>query len=801
MKQFTRVLTAAVVLAASSMAFAQSSLNVQFQAQYTYPGKTCANICGYATGGREFALVGVEDGMDIVEVTNPGTPVHIVQIPNLNSLWKEIKVYQNFAYVTTEAGGGLQIVNLNALPSIVLSNYTYHNYTGNGAINGQLGTIHALHIDTTKGYCYLFGSDIGQGGPVILDLNVDPYNPNYVGQYQANGYVHDAYVDNDTMYAGHIYDGVFTMYNCANKAAIQPVATQATPTNFTHNTWITQDRHHVLSTDENSNSYLACYDVTNPANIQETDRIQSWNPGSGSIVHNTHVLDNWAITSWYKDGFVITDVTRPNNLINVGWYDTFTGSGNGFEGAWGVFPFFPSGTIVVSNIDEGLFVFSPTYVRACYLEGLVTDSACGTPLNGVTITISTVNVVDQTDLTGNYATGTPIPGTYTVTFSKPGYANKVYTNVVFAPGIVTNINAQMSAPNAVALNGNVSNILNASNLANVPVIVQDANNTFNFTSDTNGDFFNCTVVSSTYTVAAAQWGYDMYCGQVAINSNNSNVNIQMSPGFADEFTFDLGWTVSGNASTGLWERGEPVGTTFNSAGDANPEFDVNGDCTDKCYVTGNSGGSASQDDVDNGTTTITSPVFNLSTYTDPWIHYNRWFFNDGGSGTPNDSLVIKLTDGNTTVTLEQVNEASANNSSWQSRSFRVANYFSPNSNLQLIVTAMDNVPGHLVEAGFDNFHVADSVNGIAEPINQTAISVYPNPFNGAATVQYSLTSKPEAGAFIEVKDITGRVVMTQAVNAQTGTIQLGADFASGVYFVQIVNGTSITPAIRIVKSN
>src|SRR5688572_12854685 len=74
--------------------------NLTLQGQLPYPGQTLANICGYSAGGNEYALVGAEDGMSIVNVTNPANPVEIVQIPNITNLWKEIKVYQNYAYVT-----------------------------------------------------------------------------------------------------------------------------------------------------------------------------------------------------------------------------------------------------------------------------------------------------------------------------------------------------------------------------------------------------------------------------------------------------------------------------------------------------------------------------------------------------------------------------------------------------------------------------------------------------------------------------------------------------------------------------
>lgn len=801
MKNIYKMLTAAFILVAGISANAQSSLNVTQQAHLPISNQTCANICGYTDAlGNEYALVGAAQGMWIVNVTIPSAPVTITQIPNVDDLWKEIKVYQNYAYVTTEGGGGVQIVDLSPLPAAPT---VYHNYTGDGAIAGQLDNIHALHIDTTKGFCYLFGSNLFNGGAVVLDLNTDPYNPTYVGKYEnpSSAYVHDGYVDNDTLYAGHIYAGVFCVVDMTNKAAPVILATQSTTTNFTHNTWPSNDKKFLFTTDENTNSFLTSYNISDLNNIQSCDKIQSEFPNSGSIVHNTHILDNWAITSWYRDGFVITDVTRPLNLVNVGWYDNYAGSGNGFNGDWGVFPFFPSGTIVLSNIEDGLYVYSPNYVRACYLEGVVRDSICGSVLSGVTATISSVNVSEVSDINGEIRTGTAIPGTYNVTFTKPGYVTYTMNNVVFAAGVVDTFNINMYSANTVAFSGNTSNTITTTDIQGVQVMLSNANNTYNFVSDANGDFSNCSVIASTYNVNAGAWGYEMICTTAPVSSVNNVQNLQMNPGYYDDFTFDLGWTVQTTAATGAWERGEPVGTT-NNAAQSNPEFDVTYDCTNQCYVTGNAGGSAAQDDVDDGATTLTSPVFNLSTYTNPWIHYSRWFYNAGGSGNPNDTLLISLTDGVTTQVLERVLATTPGSSTWVTRNYRVSNYFTPGPNMRLIVRTADNAAtGHLVEAGFDGFSIADStLSGITANELSSGMSVYPNPFDGAASVNYSLNAMPVDGAFIEVRDISGRIISSQSVTAQSGTIALGEELAGGVYFVQLVNGTTHSPAVRLVKT-
>lgn len=401
-------------------------LNTVFRSKMTFPGQTLANVWGYTSrSGHEYALLGGAKGLIIVDVTDADNPVQIVQIPGPNNLWKEIKTYSHYAYITSEGGSGIQIVNLKNLPS---ANLQYHYYRGDGQILNQLNRIHALHIDTNKGFLYAWGGDLFGGGAKIFDLKQDPYNPVYVGKYDQLGYIHDGYVDNDTMYSGHIYAGQFAVVNMADKAAPELIATQGTPNAFTHNTWLADDRKTLLTTDEVSSSFLASFDVSDPTDIVLLDKIQS-NPGSGSIVHNTYTYKNWAVTSWYKDGFTIVDITRPDNLVQVGSFDTYPTTGGGFEGCWGVYPYFPSGTIVASNInslntgDGEVFFVTPAYRRACYLEGKVKDGLTGLPLGNVKIEISGPgsSVQDFSSTNGIFKMGQAASGYHKVKVSKQGY--------------------------------------------------------------------------------------------------------------------------------------------------------------------------------------------------------------------------------------------------------------------------------------------------------------------------------------------------------------------------------------------
>ena len=446
------------VLCLSQVLFAQD-LNTTFRSKITFPGQTLANVWGYTSrSGHEYALLGGAKGLIIVDITNPDNPVQIVQIPGPNNLWKEIKTYSHYAYITSEGGSGIQIVNLKNLPS---ANLPYHYYRGDGPILNQLNRIHALHIDTNKGFLYAWGGDLFGGGAKIFDLKQDPYNPVYVGKYDQLGYIHDGYVENDTMYSGHIYAGQFAVVNMANKSAPELIATQGTPNAFTHNTWLADDRKTLLTTDEVSNSFLAAFDVSDPTDIVLLDKIQS-NPGSNSIVHNTYTWKNWAITSWYKDGFTIVDITRPDNLVQVGNFDTYPTTGSGFEGCWGVYPYFPSGTIVASNInalntgDGEMFLVTPEYKRACYLEGKITDGLTGLPLSNARILIGGPGslVSEFSGTNGVFKMGQEASGYFLIKVSKPGY-QLFESHALMAEGEVITLNIALFPVGSLTVSGKV----------------------------------------------------------------------------------------------------------------------------------------------------------------------------------------------------------------------------------------------------------------------------------------------------------------------------------------------------------
>lgn len=415
-----------------------AQVNVQFRSQLSFV-PTLSNIWGYADTltGAEYALVGHEFGLSIVDVTNPDAPQLLFDIPGDTSFWREPKTWSHYAYVTNEQGGGLLIVNLQNLPWSVNTFY----WTGGGQLDYK--TSHTPFIDE-KGILYLNGSKgiNGNAGTLMFDLKPDPFNPQYLGT-AAEAYVHDCYVRGDTLWAAEIYTGSFTVWDVSDKASPQLLAQQLTPLTFTHNTWLTDNGRYLFTTDERAYASVACYEVSDLQNITLLDEYRS-SPLDSLIPHNTYVLPNGYIyTSYYRHGVTIADVHRPHNIVETAWYDTspFPG-GPGFEGCWGVYPFLPSGNILCSDREEGLFVLTPQLVRACYLEGIVT--ANGIPQPGVQVELIGANRYDQSRLTGNYATGAADSGLYDVRFYFPSACfTKIVPNVLLQPGLVTQLNVDM----------------------------------------------------------------------------------------------------------------------------------------------------------------------------------------------------------------------------------------------------------------------------------------------------------------------------------------------------------------------
>jgi len=405
---------------------AQFSKNITLEGHLPY--NTCLSaLWGYTDPqGNEYAIVGTCTGTSIVDITNPGTPVEKYFLPGPPSIWREMKTWDHYAYVVTENGlGSLTIIDLSNLPDTNLS-YTVYQNTG----AGLLYNTHTIWIDE-NGICYLFGatgfnSNAGEGC-VVLDLKPDPMNPTFLGA-KGGLYYHDGYVRGDTLWASAIYTGVFEVYDMSDPMAPQYLGGRNTPGNFTHNAWLSDDGKTIFTTDEVPDACVTSYDVTDLFNIKELDRVQM-DPAGSEVPHNVHYLNGWLPTAYYREGAVIIDAHRPENMVVTGYYDTsFPDTGSAFDGVWEVYPYFPSGRMIAGDRQNGLYVLNPTYVRAGYLEGIVTDTVTGVSISGASVFFSGLIPGDTllTSVDGSYKTGAPDSGLYVVTVSKTGYQSKTF---------------------------------------------------------------------------------------------------------------------------------------------------------------------------------------------------------------------------------------------------------------------------------------------------------------------------------------------------------------------------------------
>lgn len=794
---FRTVILSAWAFCAALPLFAQN-FNLTQRAVVNFPGQNLANIWGYAANGREYALVGGSRGLIIVEVTNPAAPVILKQVPGPVNNWKEIKTYKNYAYVVSEGGQGVQVVDLSRLPDT--SNMSVTHYKGDGTIAGRLNTIHALHIDEKKGFLYAHGTNLFSGAPVILDLK-DPAKPTYAGTYQypQQAYVHDGFADNDTLYAAHIYAGVVAMVDIRDKANPKLLGTIQTPGKFTHNTWLLGNRKTILTTDEATPSFVTAYDVSDPSDIKELSRFATTPNGLGAIGHNTHVLNDWAITSWYTDGVSIVDAHRPENLIEVARFDTWPGAGANFEGCWGVYPYFPSGTVVASNISNPaqMFVLTPTYKRAAYFEGRVRSSCDNLPLADVSIRIA--KDADQastaTNTQGVFKTGHVNAGTYTVTISKAGFETRTLTANLEAGKVLTqDVLLTQSAP--TTFNGTVVDAASNAPLADIPIAIAGPQGTLSVRTDANGQFrVNC-LNTGNYDIVSGRWGY-LPINQFNLSSTGTYV-LSLKKGYYDDFGIDMGWTNTTTPGTGAWVRGVPIGTQLNGAL-VNPDADSPKDPNNQCYVTGNGGGQAGTDDVDAKRVTLTSPVMQLAAYNDAELTFDYWFADTGGSGTaPNDTFQVHVGNGNITV---PVFTQTASSSTWRSAGpIRLKNFLPLTNNMRLYFITGDADPGHAVEAAVDVVRVEPiGVSGVAQVLDETAlVQVQPNPSAAEFRLQYDWPTA-HSTVRMEVRNLLGQLLESQTLADRVGSVTFGAALPKGMYLVQLRTHDRLSRPFTIVK--
>ena len=672
------------------------------------------DIWGYERDGREYALVGTQTGMAIFDITDPDNPEDKGFLSGPSTAWRDVKVWETFAYVTNESGQGLNVVDLSNLPGQITEADAFRWEPFIPELGGQLGPCHNIFIDD-NGIGHLSGCNLNEGGVFFIDLATDPSSPTYIAAAPAL-YSHDAFVRDDILYSSEIFNGTLGIYDISDLNNVTQMASQGTPFDFTHNAWLNDESNVVFTTDEVGDAPVAVYDISDFDDIKELDQFRPLSTiNQGVLPHNVFVWDDYLIISYYVDGCILADATRPGNIIEVGNFDTLL-PGEAGSGAWGVYPFFSSGTIVVSDINQGLFVLTPNFVRACHLEGKITDELTGEPINDALVVIgsSQANFANS-NLSGDYATGQVLDGDFSVVYSHPGYETKV-VEVNLQNGVLLIQDVELTPLATTQFTAQVIDAVTGLPIPNAMVNLSGQSLTFADNTDGNGTFSRA-IVDGIYEASFAIWGYHEKLVTLQTGSSDPII-VELIPGFKDDFIFDLGWQVNSNASGGIWERGEPVGTSAGGQ-QANAEVDIPGDLGDECYITGNGGGSVGFDDVDGGFTRLTSPSMDLSEFENAELSFHYWFFNAFGNNDPDDQLDVMVDNGITQVNIVTYTE---NTGDWSDKvTFNLGDFIELTNNVRIIFETADQPNfGNVVEAGIDAFMVRDASEPLLFTTSETS---------------------------------------------------------------------------------
>ena len=364
MKIFRRIaLLAGITFGPAS--FAQDSLNVHLLYHWdedTIPGSAAFNnqyddVWGYVQGGSEYAIIGSSLGTHLFDVTDAINAEEVAFIPGAVQgpmlVHRDMKTYQHYLYIVCDEGPGtLQIVDLQYLPDSAVIVYDS---------NALFTRAHNIFIDTLHARLYTCGGNSGFG---VYDL-ADPEQPvelliadqDLPWWNNAIGYVHDMYARDNVAYLNDQDAMHIVSFTDPFSPVILGSLTNYPQAGYDHSGWLNDDGTVYVLADETHGNDLKLFDVTDPTDIQFIDTIGvEWSVNS--IPHNPLINGDLLHVSYYYDGYWLWDISDPGNSQVLGYYDTYPEpTGTSYKGAWGVYPFLPSGHVLVSDMQHGLFVF------------------------------------------------------------------------------------------------------------------------------------------------------------------------------------------------------------------------------------------------------------------------------------------------------------------------------------------------------------------------------------------------------------------------------------------------------------
>lgn len=320
--------------------------------------------------GKEYAIMGCTSHTAFIDVSNPTNPIYLGKINshnNITSLWRDIEVYNNYAFIVSEAPGhGMQVFDLTRLRNVTTPQ-VFQPDTRYDAF----GNCHTIAINSSTGFAYCMGTSTFDGGPHMVNIQ-NPLNPTFAGGYSPEGYTHDSqvvvYNGQDTEHVGkEIYLGCnedrVIILDVTNKSNPILLSTFYYPnTAYTHQGWLTENQKYYIVGDEIDENDFGFNTKTIVIDLSDLDNptlhFDYFGP-TPAIDHNGYVKGNMFHLSNYRAGYRAINISQIQNgsMEEVGYFDTYPANDNAqFNGVWSVYPFLNSGTIIIADIDRGLFL-------------------------------------------------------------------------------------------------------------------------------------------------------------------------------------------------------------------------------------------------------------------------------------------------------------------------------------------------------------------------------------------------------------------------------------------------------------
>lgn len=396
--------------------------------------------------GREYALIGVRTGMAFVDVT--GGDAHFLGIlptHTTNSAWRDVKTYGNYALIVSEAAGhGLQVFDLTQLRGVAAP----ATFAPSAHYDG-FGAAHNIAVNAATGFAYALGTrhvSDGCGGGLHMINVADPLAPGFAGCYGADGYTHDAqcvtYTGPDAEHAGreicfNYNEDTLTIVDVSDKSApVQLSRTGYAGSGYTHQGWLTEDEAYVLLDDEADEISFGHDTRTYVFDVRDLDDPQlviTHDAETKASDHNLYIAGDYAFQANYRAGLRILDLSgiAAGTIAETGYFDIYPASDSAdLNGAWSAYPFFASGNVLVSGIEQGLFVLRPTALEAGFTLAL-DETAVGVCGDGVASRTLTVDALSGYAGTVSLVSSAPPPGV-SVSIAPPALMPPATANVDIA---------------------------------------------------------------------------------------------------------------------------------------------------------------------------------------------------------------------------------------------------------------------------------------------------------------------------------------------------------------------------------